>query len=360
MKYLIAFFLVCLFLPTYQSHSQVDDDPSFACVDSAERRIYGCLIEHNPIEDKFAILLVDEIEVRDTQSGEVLAQFKQEEQFPDIMKWHPNGKFLATLNGIYRLYIWDVENQNLYHEQWLVDDMMAQFEEDGIQSQYDQVGDMEWSPDGNSIVFTHSGSWSVWNFHTQEIKVIKKRDTLGNSHDNISILVTWTPDNRIVVIDSSSTITVYDGENFEVLAQDYEVPITIFGYSTTQSLVLLNDSTIAIGGYGNNHTSIITVYQIDTMSLLAQIEINSSYISSINWNENDNLLAVGTGDWTQSADDVYTVELWDMSAYSMVEKIDFEAPVYSVAWNNDGSLLIISTYDRNVYLKQYINDSLSN
>ena len=312
-----------------------------------------CLVEWSATDNRIAIRTGEVIEIWNGDLSEKMTSINLPQNVPSVMEWSADGRYLAMMNGTFNLFLWDSATDELQIENYH-DAITQQFDDAGIQGQYDMLDSLSWRPDHNTIAFTHNGSVSHLDMEIDRVTVFYMR--AYDASDYAGLVIWNDKDATLVTISAAGIVNVYDAVTLELISTSILPSLDLGGsWPLAQSIVLVDDrialpakNYIVEDNMLVERKSVVAVFNLRETELEAMLDTEADVINSISWNDENNLLAVGTGDWLFYDNVPGNVQVWDMETLERVETIDYELPVYSVDWNFGGSKLAVSVVDGSI------------
>jgi len=195
----------------------------------------------------------------------------------DQISWSPNGKYIAATTLLMyhaNAWVWEVSSTNKISDLALKNEFAV----------YKYANGVHWSSDSTKLALSFNISdmnnlstpsqLTLWDFATKSPKLISQwvlpdyRPDKGEVPQSGSGTVYWTPDDKFIVVASSSNITVLDASNGDIKKQ----------IVTSQQILtvwLSNKKLILVTG---NKSIIIQAYNIPDLEKLGEIKYSENSI----------------------------------------------------------------------------------
>jgi WD40 repeat protein len=270
--------------------------------------------------------------VWDVASGKSIATMT----FPDTfdvgtVAWSPDGNYLATGSGGKQdaLQVWDTKTWQTAHK----------ITPRGF------IRDVEWSPDGKSLAVAMESSGAKNDPHDKGIDLYD----IGSEQVTSSLVysddvsgITWSPDNRYIAFSGASSVSPQMAV--------WDVSKGGGQSNTSNTITLAERGLTGQGGWSPDgkllaysaEGDLIEVLNTSTWKVVATLSGHTSAAGSVAWSPDSKKIASGSID--------ETVLIWDVASGQLLKTLKHHDVVYDVAWSPDGSLLATACGDHNIYL----------
>ena len=263
---------------------------------------------------KLAISTSEQITVWDTQNWQLLYHIP--DAYAHAIDWHPTRNELAGLQvgRQIQVSIWDGDTGELLK-------CIGRERPDGI------VGpavarDLAWNPDGTRIASDSvSNTILLWDIDAESTTEITPPDAYHNVLE-----LSWSSDGKYLLSAGlDQTIRVWDVRTGKNTA-------TVYGYK----YATWNPEGTHFAGAGE--ANCVNIWRLETLEIEQQFCGHTSTVTSVDWNNNGNMLS--------STDADKHLFLWDVLSGTQVRSefsADFDA--WNAVWSPDGLRLAIVTLE---------------
>lgn len=282
-------------------------------------------VSWHPQGNRLAVANDNQVEIIDVSSSNILNSFVNLERQAIAPVWSPSGQFLAIATGgnieLWQ-YPWDSSNATLVNT----------FQ---VTTAPTSLLDLEWSPSGDKLASVVGSAIDIWDTQTYS--------HITSIVDSFTVMaIEWSQDETFLAIArTNAQITYVDVVTHEVeftihLSNQHKSPpddlvtARTIDLGSTDNLIAIGDEEGNFRILDRNMSNLPFLMGSESHSLEV-IHPGSSYIFSVDWNSNDELVA-GAG-----YDGI--VWVWDANTLEEITQIPVGTPVYSVSWSPDGTKL---------------------
>lgn len=248
--------------------------------------------------------------------------------FPDAVQviWNHDFSKIAALTGE-KIIVWETENWEQIYE---------------IPNAYSYA--IAWHPNENQLAGLHGGrneSITIWNGETGDI-LNQFNQEVPNTIAGVVVLhaLSWSPDGRYIATDSViNTITIWD---IQLGIIHSTIPQTETSFHNIVELLWSPDSTYLLSGSVNGS---IRVWNVQSSINILDVE-GYSYVA---WNADATLFA------GMSLEN--SVTIWNLENEEIVAEINLHTnTITSIDWNTNNDILVSTDADGNMLIWDFTNN----
>lgn len=299
---------VVTFLAVTTSHAQVG------------RGYYVTPPSWSPDGSRVALVIGNDIEVRDATSTELLYVLSGHTDFVPMVAWSPDGNMIATPSYDQTVKLWSTTDGTLLNT---------------LSGHNEAVTAVAWSPDGTRLL--------SWGFDTRPNMFIWDAATgaLLERHNSGSIVAAaFSPDGQRLALATPLSIGTIDAQTFEVLSGSPRVPCCP---NTMYSIAWSPDGNTLVTGSING---LVTLWDAKTAQILSQFIANPYHQPDSR--DVDNLALSWVRDVTFAPDGSTVLSVsgdgavreWEVATGTLVQDTQI-SPLATAAWSPYGVRLAV-------------------
>ncbi len=311
--------------------------------------------------NRFAIAGIDhEVRLVDPKSWTVASLLRGHTQTVAEVRWSPDEARLltASLDGAVRISRIDHLDDDYQHPEsfrslaWRSggSELACGGFHDGWSLRYPSykkthlsilsTGDLtftDWSPDGGRLAAGARNEWAILGWNSQKITLQSNLDQDAAAPLHVT-LVAWEPDGERLLVGSYQNLWVYSTQDGGLL-YERKIKRRLYNGTYPQYAKWHPQGRLLAFLEGNG----VQVVDVDTGQVQQELQTEQK-LTALAWHPTDKLLATA-----RKSD--FLVELWDLSTMTKLAEIGGgSGEIGSLEWSPDGSLLAIGGSDKTVRL----------
>jgi Tol biopolymer transport system component len=265
----------------------------------------------SPNGNKIAIVLGSLIEIRDTQTNQVIHSFEGHTAPISMIAWSPNGTHLVSSSSDQTVKIWNTIDGTLLHS---------------LSGHDEPVTAVAWSSDGNQVISSgieNRLSLFVWD--------AQKGERISQHIAGTIVDMAFSPDGKYLAYTTSLSVHVVDSVTFEAVATSRRV---LCCENVMYSLAWSPDGSRLVTG---NVRGLVTIWNANTAEIESQFIVNNyhkpdgfaealslSWVRDVVFNPDGKTIFSASGDGT--------LQEWDITTKQLVASAQIE-PFKTAAWS---------------------------
>ena len=193
---------------------------------------------------------------------------------------------------------------------------------------------IDWSPDGNSVAVSGIDIGSV--VMNSETGTQTLRLVTGETYDS-----QWNPSGYLIT-SSLSGLRLWDGDT-ELVRILGVVDSQVSDNIPFEVAVSVNSDSIAVLGTcsiydpvleTSNLSTVLQVYNVDTLDLINSIYLSSDIVpSKLEWSHSGTYLAIGSQDGY--------IRVWEVTTLALIDELFISTGIYAFDWLSDNEIVFV-------------------
>lgn len=275
------------------------------------------------------------------------------------LAWSPDGRSLASANGINTVTLWDIQQGSLTQtcsvaDQWVNDVAWSRtnyiaaacsglthgtvlvWQPPEIQSIFTYHGEpirtVAWSPDGIFLAWAgHSSTVEIWNIHTQRF-IRAYQDGKDGGINRIK----WSPDGRyLAAATDSGRVSVWEAASGKLVLSYRGHTAKVF------DLAWSPDARLIVSASLDKTAQVWTPF---TPHTFVTYRGHTNAVHCVDWSPDSKYVVSGSSD--------ETAQIWDAHTGKRTSLFRNESSVFAVLWSPDGRKIVQGTQKQGIEVWQ--------